>query len=437
MKKILIVDDTRFMRKAASAMLASQYETVCASSGEEALELIEREKPDLVLTDLQMQGMSGLELLEQLKQRSQDHVPVMFMTAAGDEESESRVLRSGAIDCIRKPFHQELLLLRVENIMRQLNRIAGLKMVAEADPMTGMLNKVSVQKALRELCRHAAGTLMMIDLDSFKLVNDLYGHNMGDRVLIRFSEIIRSVIRSSDVAGRVGGDEFIVFCKDVRDEDIIAERTRQLNESLVASAKEFMGEDCPIPLGASVGAVRVPDEGTEFTALYQKADKALYQVKQHGRHGYEIYHGESAAAGEGVNQDVHSSIEGIRMILDERNRQKGAYALSGDHFLTVYRYAVRALENYQKTLCLALFSLHALSGVHESEAVERFGEVLGASLRRSDVFTKNGRNQYIAILTEADDEGRDVALSRVQENWTEMGGDLILEVHCETIIIAP
>ena len=436
MKKILIVDDTHFMQKAASAMLAHKYETICASTGEEALALYETEKPDLVLTDLQMPGMSGLELQTKLQERYHDSVPIMFMTADGDEETESLVLRCGAMDCIRKPFHQELLLRRVDNIMRQLNRIAGLKHVAETDPMTGMLNKTSVQKTLTELCLHASGTLMMIDLDSFKLVNDLYGHDMGDRILVRFSEIVKSVIRSSDVAGRVGGDEFLVFCKDVRAEDVVEERTRRLNESIVEAAKQLMGEDCPIPLGASVGAVPVPDEGTSFAMLYQKADKALYQVKQRGRHGCAIFRGDDIAASEERNRGVASSIEGIRMILDERNHQRGAYALSGDHFLTVYRYAVRALENYQKSLCLVLFSLHSVGREREG-AADLFGEVLGASLRRSDVYTKNGRNQYIAILTEADSEGRDVALRRVMDNWESAGGTQSLTVQYETMIIKP
>ena len=436
MKKILIVDDAHFIQKAASAMLAHKYTTVCASTGAEALELYEKEKPDLVLTDLQMPGMTGLELQKKLQERYHDSVPIMFMTADGDEETESLILRCGAMDCIRKPFHQELLLRRVDNIMRQLNRIAGLKLVAETDPMTGMLNKASVQKALTELCLHATGTLMMIDLDSFKLVNDLYGHDMGDKILIRFSEIVKSVIRASDVAGRVGGDEFLVFCKDVRAEDVVEERTRRLNESIVEAATELMGEDCPIPLGASVGAVPVPDEGTNFNGLYQKADKALYQVKQRGRHGCEIYRGDAASAEEERNRGVASSIEGIRMILDERNRQRGAYSLSSDHFLTVYRYAVRTLENYQKTLCLVLFSLHPV-GREREDAAELFGEVLGASLRRSDVYTKNGRNQYIAILTETDGEGRDVALQRVMDNWDAAGGTQSMEVQYETLIITP
>ncbi|SEF95549.1 GGDEF domain-containing protein [Lachnospira multipara] len=81
--------------------------------------------------------------------------------------------------------------------------------------MTGLLNKASSQEEIDLLAKSNAGALMMIDLDSFKPVNDIYGHDMVDKVLIRFAEIIRSAIRSTDLAGRMGGDEFIVFCKNI------------------------------------------------------------------------------------------------------------------------------------------------------------------------------------------------------------------------------
>lgn len=425
MKKILIVDDASFMRKATSSILSEKYVTVCASSGAEAIELYDKERPDLILSDLIMPEMTGLELQSRLTEQYGERIHFMFMTADEHEESESVGLEAGALDYIRKPFKPEVLLRRVDNIMRHidsLKQIQGLKAVAETDPMTGLLNKAFVTKALTELCPKKIGTLMMVDLDSFKLVNDLYGHDMGDKVLIRFAEILRSVTRSSDIVGRMGGDEFIVFCRDIRDEALIAEKSRVINDSIFASAKEFMGEDMNIPLGASIGAVAVPDEGTDFTGLYKKADKALYSVKQNGKHGYALFH-ERASTAAAAEESPAGSLAAARKILEERNRQKGAYELGFESFRTLYRFIVRSMENYYD----AEFVLFSFDGDAKQEAMDLFGEQLHQMLRRSDVFTKSGR-QYMVLLPQPGPDHGQAIVERILSSWHSAGG---VAVTCE------
>ena len=417
MKKILIVDDASFMRKVTSGILSIKYQIVSASSGKEAMELYKTEKPDLVLSDLYMTDMTGLELQRELQEQTEEVIPFVFITADEREESESRGLEAGAIDYIRKPFKPEVLLRRIDNAMRQIEtaeKIRGLRTVLETDPMTGLLNKAFAQKTLAEVCAHESGVLMMVDLDSFKLVNDLYGHAMGDKILIRFGEILRSVIRTSDVAGRIGGDEFIVFCRDAHDEELIAQKSRQINEMLLASAKELMGEDMGIPLGASIGAVGVPDEGSDFQTLSEKADKALYQVKQNGKHGYAIFR--ERAASESRTDNASATMESLKMILGERNRQRGAYELGFENFRTIYRFLVRTIENYHYKAELVLYTLNG-----DAEAVDRFGEVLGQSLRRSDVYTKHGANQYLVLLLEIVENDMNTVLTRIQTNWEKTG----------------
>ena len=429
MKKILIVDDAKFMQKVTKDMLSHAYETVCASSGEEALALFEKEKPDMILTDLVMPGMTGLELQRVLQERYSERIPIMFMTADEREDSESRSFEGGAADYIRKPFNREVLLRRIGNIMRHVERIEGLKMVAETDPMTGLLNKACAQRVLGEACAKAAGVLMMVDLDSFKLVNDLYGHGMGDKVLIRFSEILRSVIRGSDIAGRMGGDEFIVFCRDIREEEIIAEKSRLINEALLASAKEFMGENMNIPLGASIGAVAVPDEGTDFSELYRKADKALYRVKQNGKHGYAFYGGKTAQADREKAEKATGSIESIRMILEERNRTKGAYETDLEHFRSVYRFVIRAIENSRRSVELSLFTLKSAA------KTDSFGEALCNSLRRSDIYAKSGAKQFLVLLTDMEGADDRAIVERVLGNWEDAGNGTAADVEYESILI--
>ncbi len=434
MKKILIVDDVLFMQKVTSGILSEKYETVCASSAAEALELYEKERPDLILCELIMPQMSGLELQRALNERYGGLIPFMFMAVDEREENESLGLEAGAMDYIRRPFKPEVLLRRVDNIMRHiesLHQIQGLKVVAETDPMTGLLNKAFTQKSLSELCRKASGTLMMVDLDSFKLVNDLYGHSMGDHVLIRFAKILRGVVRTTDIIGRVGGDEFIVFCRDIRSEHLIAEKTASINASLLAAAKELLGEDMSIPLGASVGAVVVPDEGTDFVELYKKADKALYSAKQSGKHRWAFFHTQDEHAS-GVRRGDSGSLASARMILDERNRHKGAFELGFENFRSIYRFYMRAMENYHYGAELVIFSFGADAA---ADTVDTFGALLRQTLRRSDVYTKSGKGQYMLLLPQPIPNFDEVAIHRVLASWDKL--ELHTPVACEHMLLAP
>ena len=174
----------------------------------------------MVLSDLRMPGMSGYELQQTLQKEMQQNIPFMFMTADQDEDTESRGFENGAMDFIRKPFRPDVLLRRVGNIMQTVDQIEGLKKHASTDPLTGLLNKVSAEVELQRVCSQGQGALLMIDLDSFKLVNDIYGHAMGDKVLMSFADILRVSVRPGDVVGRLGGDEFIAFCSGMSDEPV-------------------------------------------------------------------------------------------------------------------------------------------------------------------------------------------------------------------------
>ena len=380
-----------------------------------------------------MPEMSGFELQSILQQEFEERVPIMFMTADSSDETESKGFENGAVDFIRKPFRADVLLKRVANILQSVEEIRGLRKAAETDPMTGLLNKASSQDEIGELIKNTPGALMMIDLDSFKLVNDIYGHNMGDKVLIRFAEIIRSAIRAADIAGRIGGDEFIAFCQHVKSEDGIAEKVKYINEELLKSALEYMGDDMRIPLGASVGAVYVPDEGTDFLTIFKKADKALYQVKQNGKHGYAIYRDASK-----VEHDVVAATTGIMnemAILAERSREKGAYALPYDQFKLIYRFLIRVESNYHKENRLIIFTLKAKDSDEVNKdviyATQRFYDTVCSSLRASDVVTLRGKNQVMVLLLEANLVDSKMVIERVVTNWqeAEKGYELVSEME--------
>ena len=402
MSKILIVDDEKMMLMLTKRILSKKYEIITAMTGAEAIELFDSEHPDMVLSDLMMPEMDGYELHRILQERSTNPVPIVFMTADESDESESRGFEVGAEDYIRKPVKPDVLLKRVGNIIDNLDKIHGLEVAASTDPLTKLLNKAASQREFSELVKKSSGALLMIDLDSFKLVNDIYGHAAGDKILIRFAELIRKIIRENDLAGRMGGDEFIAFLQNVDDEKILEDKTIFLNEQLLIAAKNLLGNEMQIPLGVSVGAVFVPDEGNIFQKLYEKADSALYEVKKRGKHGISIFgkknRAEKSSAVEGISQ--------MRMILSERNVEEGAYFVEFETFKKIYRLLTRMAESYKKRLVLMQFTLT------EENFAEEFKEVLIHSLRRSDCVTQSGK-KFLVLLVEATELEADIMRNKI------------------------
>ena len=325
----------------------------------------------------------------------------------------------------------------IGNLRHYMQQVSGLQKAATTDPMTGLLNKATSEKELAALCKDEEGVLMMIDLDSFKLVNDLYGHDMGDRVLIRFSELIKSQIGADDLAGRMGGDEFIAFMRKVKDEPAVAERTRFINEEMTKSAKEFMGEDMNIPLGASIGAVRVPDEGTDFAELYRMADKALYTVKQNGKHGYAFYQSTSQPALTEEKDGGHqaASLTGIQVILGERNVGEGAYVVSFNNLQDIYRMFARMRQRYPITVRIAQVTILSADGQKcdlPMDVSEAFLDIMVSTFRQSDILTQMTEGKYFVMLTDFDnDYTGDEPMPRLVERWRQTEYGTEYEIHYE------
>ena len=420
MKKILIVDDEFVPLMITANMLEGKYQTLTTQSPQEAMKIYREEKPDMILSDFRMPGMTGYEMQIALQNEFHKKIPFMFMTADKSDEVESKGFDNGAMDFIRKPFMPEVLLRRVANIMQTVGEIQDLKKTSSTDKLTGLFNKGSSEEELKKICKKSHGSLMMIDLDSFKLVNDIHGHAMGDKILIAFADILRATMRSTDLIGRMGGDEFVAFCHGVNEESAIASKTQFINEKITEAAKKLMGEDMNIPLGASIGCVLVPQAGTDFVELYKKADKALYIVKQNGKHGYNIFNEDAPEE----NVETVVTLSQIEMILSERNKEPGAYILPFESFRNIYRFLKRTRAGYAKTICIVLLALKRTSDgekISLKRAGEEFIECLRSTLRRGDVISQNGTNQFLVLLTNTDGH-HDVtrAISRVVENWGKL-----------------
>ncbi|SLM29896.1 Signal transduction family protein (GGDEF domain protein) [Desulfamplus magnetovallimortis] len=236
---ILIVDDDDAIRNTAEEFLEySGYSTVSTSSAEDALAILKVFQPDIVLTDISMQGMNGLELTRLIKDRYP--VEVIVMTGYIAEHSYEEAVNAGASDFIFKPFRFEELHLRIKRVIKEMNlkrrnaeMIKKLEELAVTDGLTGLYNQRHFYDQLnteieRHMRYHAPLSLMLFDIDCFKQFNDTYGHIEGDKVIVSLAKVTKSCMRSLDTAYRYGGEEFTVILPetDLRQAAIVGERLR-------------------------------------------------------------------------------------------------------------------------------------------------------------------------------------------------------------------
>ena len=421
-KWIIVVDDDTANLKMAGHILSKNNMRVTAlKSGSAFLEYVtDNGLPDLVLLDIKMPVMDGFETLDRLRQLEEQQglmkTPVIFLTADEDVDTETRGFEVGVSDFIRKPFNPDVLLRRIDNIMSNSQEMHDLKSEATTDKLTGMLNKGATGVELSRMCSDTTGCLMMIDLDSFKLVNDIYGHEMGDKVLISCADIIKRNVPEGSKCGRIGGDEFTAFAAGITTESAVADIARKINEEITASAKLLMGDDMSIPLGASIGGIFVPRYGNDYTSLLKLADKTLYTVKKNGKHGYGLYDDE-ADDEEGTGT---LDINAISEILGERSIQDVALQLDKESFSPVYRYVMRYIIRHHINACKVLFTLAPASGNTDTDFydnVDEFGNHIRSSLRKSDIFMRNHKNQYFVFLTDIRSDSIEKVVSNLINNW--------------------
>ena len=311
----------------------------------------------------------------------------------------------------------------------------GLQKEISTDAMTGLLNKGAVHKQFPEVCKNEKGILIMIDLDSFKLVNDLYGHDMGDKILIRFAELINEGVKEGDLTGRLGGDEFIAFLKNTAEEEDVENLCTHLNKGIVRSAKDFMGEDMNIPLGASLGAVRIPKDGDEFDNLFRLADKALYLVKQNGKHGYAFYQKGKDRAGDDADGSGNNDLAQIKKIIGERNEGKGAYFVNFDRLQVIYKYLCRNDRINSTMSGFARISFNAPEGAEISDEMkEALEDLIVTSLRKNDVVSLYAGSFYVLSVGGSQETYRE-RIEEIVKKWEEDEShkDIKLEYELETV----
>ena len=188
-------------------------------------------------------------------------------------------------------------LAKVTDISAEKAETESLLVQAQRDPLTGFYNKATTQTLIDQCLKQEGpskvSALFILDLDHFKQANDTFGHLFGDSVLVKMSSKIKKLFRSSDIIGRVGGDEFIIFLKNIADENAIAEKAREVCDAVSAVS---MNDSSNYTVSCSIGISVFPKDGSHYLQLFKKADKALYYSKNHGKNGYAFYDSEDMAA---------------------------------------------------------------------------------------------------------------------------------------------
>jgi len=300
--KVLVVDDDAVVRKEMAKTLQEfGYEVVEGKDGREALTLVRDAQPDLMVMDVEMPGMGGREVCRIIKgTKGFGFMPIILVTARDDIQTKVEGLELGADDYLIKPINGVELAARAKSMMRMKALqddvvAANLKLrdanerlqdLSMTDPLMGIYNRLFFQKRMIYEYQRAERyrtplSLLMLDLDHFKSVNDTHGHPFGDYVLKKTGEIITASVRQVDIVARFGGEELIVACPEtnVSNAKIVGERIRaKMDEA------EFKQGEVFHHVTVSIGVAVCPDDRIKnMDDFIQKADEALYAAKQGGR----------------------------------------------------------------------------------------------------------------------------------------------------------
>lgn len=432
MKHILVVDDDSMNCVLAKHVLCHNYQVSTVYSGMEALDFLEEQIPNLILMDIDMPQMGGIEVTRRIKENEKwAKIPIVFLTADSDPTTEVECLKLGADDFLTKPFVPMVMNSRVSRILelqdfrhdleQQLEvktkqmELATLKSLTDA--LTGLHNRDYLEKKIKELLDSGyQGSLFMIDLDNFKQINDTFGHIVGDKTLQLFADVLRSNSRDGDIVCRLAGDEFVVFYKGLADRKIAAKKAEGII-SLFSERIAALGYGGIVSV--SIGIVISEENGDEFQDLYRKADKSLYFVKNNGKNAYHFYSKNKESVDE-INTVV--DLEYISRMMEEGMASgKGAFNLAYDEFKKIYDFVSRCVNRKHQKVQILLFTLkigeiRCVGNVFE-DAMHVLEQSIITSLRAMDAGTKYSNSQYIVILMDTDMENGRMVAERIIDGF--------------------
>ncbi len=298
--RILLVDDSTLQRALYKKRVLYPdnkgeflFEIYEANTGKDAIEMIKKIQPDLVILDFNLPDIRGTDIIKWMKKNGFSDVQTILVSSIDSSDLATTGLNLGAEDFVKIPYDPEELRARVKAHLR-LKRIIDFnketrekyKKLSQIDELTGLFNRRYLFDKLKELFRKYKGggkhlSVLMLDIDDFKSVNDTYGHQIGDYVLKKIAEILRKETRKFDFVGRYGGEEFLIIAPGISKERAykLAERIRERVEK-----EQFDADGRKFRVSISVGVSEMIDDNLQtINDLIKTADMRLYKAKLSGK----------------------------------------------------------------------------------------------------------------------------------------------------------
>lgn len=357
---VLVVEDDRSTRRTLCYTLQRDgFRVEEAENGAQALALLKRIQPDIVLLDAVMPVMDGFTTCARLRESTDDsRVPVLMITALEDNVSVERAFAVGANDYITKPIHYAVLSQRVRRIVDAHKAERRIRHMAYNDLLTGLPNRALFFEQLNWRIDQARLTssrvaVLFLDLDRFKNVNDTLGHDVGDRLLVAAAQRIRRSVRSVDCVARLGGDEFTVVLADLTDAAVAATVAQNICRSL---AVPFAIDGRDIFVTTSVGISFFPSDGEDAVTLLKHADTAMYRAKRTNA-GYQFFEpgmAQSVSEQLRLESDLRQALDREEMfVVYQPQRHLSSGAIVGVEALLRWNHPVRGVVSPDDFIAIA------------------------------------------------------------------------------------
>ena len=280
---ILAVDD---MKENLDIILdiLDNYDVIPAINAKTALKILEEENISLILLDIVMPNMNGIEACKQIKaQASTKDIPIIFTTSQTDEDSISSAYEAGANDYVCKPLKCRDVIARVNTQLKLKKTIEDLEYLASRDTMTGIYNRRKFFELATSLFNENVENffLVTIDIDFFKKVNDNFGHDAGDFVIKRITQIICDSLPNDSIFARMGGEEFVVIISNEKNEKDVVSLFENIRNKIFTETINYNGNI--INTTVSAGIVQRTNNNKTIDEVVKNSDLALYEAKKSGR----------------------------------------------------------------------------------------------------------------------------------------------------------